>query len=192
MTNKRNDNINLLEEIFIKGQVYKNILSKKEVWKNIAEILNGKFTIKQTISRDITSFTLEIPYENKIIILTETDVKPLKSQIILELNNKFELNISKEDSIEKFMIFLGKQDIKIGFPEFDKKYLIQSNDSIKAINILTNLKELILNLNIYSISIQNTKEQYHKINITKDRNTNKTSEIIDFIKLNFKLIDSII
>jgi len=189
---KEDDKINLFEELFIKGQIYKNVSEKKNIWKEIAEKLDGKFIIKQTVSKDLTSFVLKIPYKDQIIILTETDTKPLKSKISLNLKERFELSISWEDRIEKIMKFFGSQDIEIGFSEFDTKYMIQSNNPDKTIKILTNLKDLILKQNIYLISLRQEKNQNHKLIITKDRNTKKLSEMIDFIKLNFKLIDNLL
>jgi len=192
MNEEQDDKINLFNEIFIKGQVYKNVLEKKEIWKEIAEKLNGKFKIKQTISKDLISFILEIPYKNQKLILTETDSKALKSEINLELKEKFEFNISWEGGIEKIMKFFGSQDIKIGVVEFDKKYLIQSNNSERTIEILINLKDLILELNIYLINLQHENSKDHKIIITKDRNTQSLKEMLGFIELNFKLIDNLI
>ena len=191
MTEKQDNKINLFEELFIKGQIYKNISEKKNIQKEIAEKLNGRFIIKQTVSKDLTSFVLEIPYKDQIIILTETDTKPLKSEINLNLKERFELNISWEDGIERIMKFFGSQDIEIGFFEFDEKYLIQSNNSEKTVGILTNLKDLLLKLNIYLISLRQENSQNHKLIITKDRNTIELIEMIDFIELNFKLIDNL-
>ena len=37
-------------------------MSKKDLWKKLSELFNGKFQIKQTISKDINSFQLEIPF----------------------------------------------------------------------------------------------------------------------------------
>jgi len=192
MNEKQDNKINLIEELFIKGQVYKNVSEKKNIWKDIAEKLDGNFKIKQTVSKDLTSFILEIPYKNQRIILTETDTKPLKSEINLNLKENFEFSISWEGGIEKIMKIFGSQDIKIGFSEFDKKYLIQSNNSKRTTEILTKLKDLILKLNIYIINLQQEKSENQKVIITKDRNTTSLKEMIDFIELNFNLIDKLV
>ena len=132
----KKDNVNVYEEIFIKGQIYKDVFSKKDLWEKLAELYNGKFKIKQTISKDINSFRLEIPYRNHILVLTETDTKPLKFETEFKLNRNFEFNISWEDIMEHILKLFGKQDIKVGDKEFDKKYLIQSNDSELASKLL--------------------------------------------------------
>ena len=189
MTDKTEDQSNLLYEIFIKGQVYKNVLEKKELWSEIAEKLKGEFKIKQTISRDISTFILEIPYKNQMLVLTESDTRPLKSEINMDLKEPFEFSISWEGGIERIMKIFGSQDIQIGFQEFDKKYIIQSNNCSQTITILRDLKDLILKLNIYIINLHHEKSGQHKLLITKDRNSNTIDEIIGLIELNFKLID---
>ena len=189
MTDKAENQSNLFYEIFIKGQVYKDVLDKKELWKIIAEKLGGKFKIKQTISRDISTLILEIPYKNQKLVLSESDTRPLKSEINIDLKTKFELSISWEGGIEKIMKIFGSQDIQIGNQKFDKKYLIQSNNSSQTISILRGLKDLILKLNIYIINLHQEKSGQHKLLITKDRNSNTADEIIGLIDLNFRIID---
>ena len=188
----KTDEVNIYKEIFIKGQVYKDVFSKKDLWKDLADLYDGKFKIKQTISKDINSFQLEIPYKNHNIILTETDTKPLKFETKLKLNRKFEFNISWEDSIERVLKFFGKQDIKVGDKEFDKKYLIQSNEPRLITNILKyrEISKMLLKHNIYLLTLEyDKKDEGHKLMIIKDRNTKKKEIMIELINLEFSIID---
>jgi hypothetical protein len=189
MTDQAESQINLLYEIFVKGQEYKDVLAKKELWKEIAKKLNGEFKIKQTISRDISTLILEIPYKNQMVVLTESDTRPLRSEINMDLKTKYELSLSWEGGVEKIMKIFGSQDIQIGNQAFDKKYLIQSNNSLQTISILRDLKDLILKLNIYIMNLHYEKSGQHKLLITKDRNSNTIDEIIGLIELNFRLVD---
>ncbi len=189
MIDKTENQSNILYEIFIKGQEYKNVLDKKELWKLIAEKLKGEFKIKQTVSRDINTLILEIPYKNQLVVLTESDTRPLKSEINMELKEPFEFSISWEGGVEKIMKIFGSQDIQIGNQAFDKKYFIQSNNSQRTTAILSELKELILKHNIYIINLHREKSGQYKLLITKDRNSNTVEEIIGLIELNFRLID---
>jgi len=173
MNEKQNSAVNLLNEIYIKGQVYKNVSEKKAIWEDVAEKLNGSFKVKHTVSRDVISFILKIPYKNQSIIITESDTKALKSEINLDLDEKFEFNISWEGGVEKIIKIFGSQDIEIGFSDFDNKYLIQSNNTLNCIEILSELKDLILKLNIYQINLEQEKLKGHKLIITKDRNTKR-------------------
>jgi hypothetical protein len=188
----KTDDVNVYKEIFIKGQIYKDVLNKKDQWKKLAELYNGKFKIKQTISKDINSFRLEIPYKNHNIIITETDTKPLKFETELKLNRKFEFNISWEDSIERVLKFFGKQDIKVGNKKFDKRYLIQSNDPELILFFLNygQIKQIILQHNIYLMNLEySEKNEIHKLMTVKDRNTNKLEILIELIEFEFAIID---
>ncbi len=188
----KTDDVNVNKEIFIKGQIYKDVFSKKDLWTDLAELYDGEFKIKQTISKDINSFRLEIPYKNHNIILTETDTKPLKFETELKLNRKFEFNISWEDSIERVLKIFGKQDIKVGDKEFDKKYLIQSNEPGLITNILNyrEISRMLLKHNIYLLTLEyNKKDEGHKLMTIKDRNTKKKEIMIELINLEFSIID---
>ena len=186
-----NNKTSLFREHFIKGQIYKNVAEKKNVWQEIAGKLNGKFIVKQTVSKDVTTLVLEIPYKNYTVILTESDTKPLKSEVILELKDDLEFRLSWEDVFDRIMKFLGKQDIETGDHEFDKKYILQSNNPVKAAKIISQVKELILRLNIYVINLSKESSGVYKLLIIKDRNTSKIDEILDFIELNFRFIDGL-
>jgi len=190
--NIKNDKVNIFKEIFIKGQEYKDVLSKKDLWEKLSEMFNGKFQIKQTISKDINSFKLEIPYKNHKLILTETDTKPLKFEIEFKLNQKFEFNISWEDTVEKVLKRFGKQDIKIGNTDFDKKYLIQSNNPDLILRLLNyeQVKQSIIKHNIYLINlVYSEKDEFHKLLTVKDRNTKELGVMLDLIKIEFSIID---
>ena len=186
-----NNKTSLFREHFIKGQIYKNVTEKKKVWQEIAGKLNGKFIVKQTVSKDVTTLVLEIPYKNYTVILTESDTKPLKSEVILELKDDLEFRLSWEDVFDRIMKFLGKQDIETVDHEFDKKYILQSNNPVKAAKIISQVKELILRLNIYVINLSKESSGVYKLLIIKDRNTSKIDEILDFIELNFRFIDGL-
>jgi len=188
----KKDDVNVYEEIFIKGQIYKDVFSKKDLWEKLAELYNGKFKMQQTISKDITSFRLEIPYKNHNVVLTETDTKPLKFEMELRLNRNFEFNISWEDSVERILKLFGKQDIKVGDKEFDNKYLIQSNDPELTSKFLNSrhIKQTILRHNIYLLNLEySEKNEYHKLLTVKDRNTKKMEIMIELINFEFAIID---
>ncbi len=172
--------------------IYRNVIEKKSLWKEVAKEFNGTFFVKSTVSKDLNTLVLEIPHNNNILILTETDTKPLKSETILHLDTKFILNISIENTFEKIVKLFGNNDIEIGIPEFDNKYFIHSNIRKTAIEILQKINvKNILRLNIYSISLQPANSQTHILRITKDKITKTKMEMIDFINLNLRFIDYI-
>ena len=186
------DKVNDLKKIFIKGQDYKDVMSKKDQWKKIAELYDGTFKIKQTISKDINSFRLEIPYKDHLLVLTETDTKPLKFETNIKLNREFEFNISLEDSMDRILKLFGKQDIQIGDEEFDKTYLIQSNNPEFITTLLRfgQIKRAILKHHIYLLSLEYSKKsKCHKLMTVKDRNTKKMEVLIELLELEFAIID---
>ncbi len=188
----KKDVVNVYNESLIRGQVYKDVLSKKELWEKLSELYNGKLSIKQTISKDISSFKLEIPYKDSFLILTESDTKPLKLEIELKLNRNFEFNISWEDSMERILKLFGKQDIQIGDKAFDKKYLIQSNDPELISKLLTSgqIKQVMLKHNIYLFNLEySRKNESHKLLTVKDRNTNELELLIELIEFEFAIIE---
>ena len=181
-----------LKEIFINGQDYKDILSKKEPWKKIAELYNGNFEIKTTINKDINWFILKIPYRNHILVLTESDTKPLKFETELKLNRNFEFNISWEDTIERVLKLFGRQDIELHDKVFDKKFLIQSNDPVLIVKFLEfrQIKQMFLQHNIYLMDLKySQKDELHKLMTVKDRNTKKFQTLRELVEFQFIIID---
>jgi len=189
---KKEKKNNLNYELFIKGQIYKDVSSKRELWQEAGNLFNGKLTIKQTISKDLETLILKIPYKKYNIELIETDTKPLKFILDLKFIRKFEFNISWEDTMDRFFKIFGKQDIITGEKKFDSKYLIKSNNEslLKKIFIDSEVKRLIIKHNIYTIncSYNKTKDK-HKILTLSNRTTDKIETLVELIKLQFLLID---
>jgi len=192
LKHKIKKSLNVNNELFIKGQIYKDVLSKRDLWEKLAGLYNGKFIIKQTVSKDVTSFKLEIPYKNYNLVLTESDTKPLKFATELKLNRKFEFRISLEDSFDRIMKLFGKQDIQIEDKEFDKKYFIQSKDPGLILKLLTSgqIKQIILKHNIYLLNLEySRKNETHQLLTYKDRNTNDQETLMELIQFEFSIID---
>ncbi len=189
---KKEEKDKLYTEIFIKRQTYKDVSSKRELWKEIGNLFNGKLTIKQTKTMDLETLILKIPYKKSKIKLIETDTKPLKFKFDINFINKFEFSISWEDTIEKFLKIFGKQDIIIGEEKFDSKYLIQSNKEhlLKKILIDSDVKKLMIKHNIYLINcFYNKTKKSHEILTVINRTTDKMETLAELIKLQFLLID---
>lgn len=195
MKKKLSNELNVFDEIFIKGQDYKDVRSKKHVWEELAHIFNGELKIKYTVSKVLYTLNLEIPYKNHNVVLIETDTKPLKFNVELDLNRSFEFNLSWEDYTEKVMKIFGKQDIDVGDERFDEKYLIQSNETelFKRFFKSRKLKESILKNNIYIVSFELLKNKgISKLLTVKDRNTKDINTLIELVQLQFMLIDRFI
>ena len=188
----KNGDDNIFNELFIKDQTYKDVISKKDLWEEISVMYKGKFTIRQTVSKDTNSFLLVIPYQNQSIVLTESETKPLKFETELQMTTKFEFSISRKDAIERILELFGKQDIKVGDEAFDKKYIVGSNKPEWVSRMLRyeRMATKLLKHNIYLLSLQyEPKKDIQRLLMVKDRTTNEKSVMSELIDLQFSIID---
>lgn len=188
------DKPNTFNEIFLKGQTYKDVLGKKEIWKELEKEHKGKLEILITKSFDGATLKLEIPYKNYLVVLIETDTMPLKAEVQLTLRKEFEFNINLEDWTDRIAFLLGKKDVITGENEFDKKYRIKSNDEKNVLQLLyRKVTNLVLENEIYALNLKKEKKtNISKLLIVKDRNTKEKSKLNDLIVLSFTLIDNLI
>ena len=172
---------------------YTDNFPKREMWEEIAKELNGEFKIKYNSGYQIEIHNISIPYKTWNIKISVSDSSPLKFQISFVSNQDFELTLSWEDFIEKVLKKLGKPEIELGWIEFDKHYLINSNRSDLAKEIITpEIQKTLLKHNVYSFSYKtdiatNTAEL---ISVIQRRAGDKEMifELIDMYKL---LIDNL-
>ena len=194
MSQSKNDNeINMFKELFIKDQTYKDVIKKIEVWQDLESAYSGKLKIKRTRTDHLITLVLNVPYKDQEIILTESDTKPLKFEVELQLNTEFEFVLGPEDSIERILKVFGKQDVMIGNTGFDKKYMIQSSNPelVKRVLHPRSINQGILEHKLSSISLQNRKKAgLSKLLLVKDRNTKSREVISSIIQLICTIIDS--
>jgi hypothetical protein len=190
--NRDSEGANDFKKIFIKGQLYKDVMSKNELWQTIADMYNGEFEIKQTVSKDINIFNLTLQYSNQRILLTESDTKPLSFETELLLNSAFEFNIYWNDFFEKISKVFSKLKSSSGNVLFDKKYAFTTSDFVLFKGLLNykNIDQKILKHNFYSVILSRIeKSEKYKLHIVKDRNTTKLKEIIELIEFHISVID---
>jgi hypothetical protein len=194
MSQSKNDNeINMFEELFIKDQTHKDVIKKIEIWQELESEHSGKLKIKRTRNDNLITLLLNVPYNDHVIILTESDTKPLKFEVEFQLNTEFEFVLGPEDSIERILKIFGKQDVIIGNAEFDKKYLLQSSNPelVKRVLHPISINQGILKHKLSSISLQNQKKTgMSKLLLVKDRNTKSREVISNIIQLMIAIIDS--
>ena len=186
---------NTFKEIYIKGQTYKDVLSKRDVWKELERLYNGSLKASTTRSGDVATLRLEIQYKNYKLVLKETDTAPLKVEVNFNLINKYEFNIYLRDWTDKISSFFGMKSMKTGEIEFDTKYGIQSKESELTVKILNDnhITQKILENDLYSLILSYDKTtKTHKLLTVKDRNTKEIKALTDLIDLEFRVIDSFI
>jgi hypothetical protein len=191
-SNKKKEERSDFYQVFIQGQDYKNIITKRSIWERLAETYNGKLSVSKTIRKDIVLFRLRLTYRDFKILVIETDTKPLKFEISINLKIESEFEVYWEDNFEKLFKLFGKKDIQIGSPEFDKKYMVQSNQDMLITDLLNykDINKTLFKHNIYSFSSEKNKDNnLHQIITTKDRNTNDYEAMAEIIEMQFAVID---
>jgi len=185
---------NFLKQTFVTQTLgYKDVSSKREIWSQIGKELNGTFKVVHNSGNEIEKFDLNIPYKNYVILLSESDTRPLKFEIDFDSILNYELVLSWEDGFDKVLKRLGLTDIKIGNEKFDNRYLIKSKDSGKTINFLTSeIITCLLKQNVYSVSyITDRKNRKAKLISTISRTIEDKSAILELIELHRNMIDKL-
>lgn len=82
-----------------------------------------------------------------------------RAAIPISLKESFKFEIYREGFVRKIEKLFGAQDIKIGYPEFDKAFTIKSNNEFKIKTILRNkkIRNLINSQKEVNIQISNQK-----------------------------------
>lgn len=167
--------------------------SKREMWEEIAKALNGEFKIIHSSGHTFEIHNISIPYKKWNIRISVSDSRPLKFQISFLSSQDFNLIMSWEDFIGRFMQKFSKSRIELGWKEFDNRYLIKSNRSDLVKNTITKeIQKALLRHNVYSISYQtdSVKRTAELVSVIQRSAGNKEMnfELIDMYKL---LIDNL-
>jgi len=171
---------------------FTNNFRNREMWKEIADEYSGGFRIKHTSGYELEIHNNSIPYKKWNINISISDTKPLKFLINFSSKKDFELTISLKDFIERIIEKFSKSDIELGWIEFDKHYLIQSNCSELVKTTITNeIQKNMLMHNVYSLSYQTApgRETAEMISVIRRRVGNKKM-IIELIEMYKLLIDN--
>ena len=132
---------------------------KREIWKEIADEMNGEFHIRKTTSHDIEMHNIFIPYKKWKIEISVSDIKPLKFHVQFTSHQLFELELSWEDLIEKIRKKFGASDVELGSKEFDHHYIIKSDRPYVVKELLTmDIQKIFLKYNIYSLTYHSEKK----------------------------------
>lgn len=184
---------------------------KKElnIWKLFSDEMNAKFI---SAKNDQTAKT-EIIYENwKIIFDNYTDYivvgnsssEKTYTRVIVpcESIDNFRFEIYNSGFIRNIEKFFGAQDVELGISEFDKKFIIKSNNEFKIKNLLQNLeiRNLIESLKDVNIETSNKKgiweqelpEKQFELSFYVLNEIKNTTELKELLKLLKLLIDQLV
>jgi len=123
-------------------------------WEKIADEFGGKFKLIATKNDgrnlvyqainpnnidhiETISFSIEvvIPFLGKNILITSSEYVPPKFTYVTP-NNDFSFSISNEDYMDKIGKFFGSKETQIEQPDFDKRFLLDTNESNKLKDFL--------------------------------------------------------
>ena len=170
---------------------YTSNFHKREMWKEIAKSFNGEFKVKFDSGRTYEMHHITIPHKKWLINITVSDTRPLKFQVLFTSRMEFDIELSLSDFIDKILIKLNKQAIKLGSQEFDKHYLIRSSKSDLAKQLMTpKIQKAILDSNLFSISYKTSpKSQKAELMSLIQRSADDKDSIIGLIQMHQDLID---
>ena len=161
-----------------------DVEKKIEDWNSICKEYSGKININRTADNVYSRAEMRIPYNDSEILFRESDTRPLKIEYDLKYDIGFSMVVSPEDIIEKILKLVRKKEFQIGDPEFDRYYLIETNDEQLTTNILGNktLRKLLLDYSIGSFVITE-KNKTSCICLFAGRQINDRKELTDMIKI---------
>ena len=172
---------------------YLDVAAKEELFMDISKMSGGTFTKSHNPGNVLSTLRITIPYKKWVIILTESDTRPLKFQIVFEPLRDYELIIGIEDFFDKILKRLDRTEIEVGDEVFDNRYSIHSNDPVLTRKLLNgSVRDKILKNNLYNISYLNdTKVKASELISVVSRTIDNQEVYLDLISLHQMLIDSL-
>ncbi|MBF4516264.1 hypothetical protein IRZ71_07920 [Flavobacterium sp. ANB] len=136
--------------------------NKINIWQEFAKETNSAFKVGYSWISDST----EINYKDWKIIFDNYTVwsgkysKEMTRVIVpITLKDNFRFEIFNEGFVRNIEKLFGAQDVEIGYPDFDKAFIIKSNNELKIKTLLRNkeIRNLILSQKEVNIQISNQK-----------------------------------
>jgi hypothetical protein len=192
MTSKSKGNI--LKQIFVTRTLgFLDVSSKRDLFNELSKSFNGEFAVKHTSDNIYETLNISIPYKKWRIEITESDTRPLKFQISSDSLQDFELLISWKDIFDKMLRIIRKPTIEVGRKDFDDHFVIKSNKSDLAKQLISEeIQDYLLKYNVYSISIE-TDQKSNKTSLISviSRTLDDKKSYEDIIILHQSLIDQL-
>ncbi len=139
--------------------------SKDEVWKRLSKELNGKYYEGNYAQ----PAKVEVKYKMWTIVLdtnlwgsvSKPTIFPETTRLRALFKNKdnFQMVISSKGFLKSLF---GKTEVEIGFPEFERKFIISGNDPKKLKFLFSNprVRELLLKANNVHFEIRDQEGQF--------------------------------
>ena len=122
--------------------------SQDEVWKQLSsefggDYLYGEYSEGDKVVARVNDWTVTMDSYTITTRMISTTYTRIRAPYVNK--DGFHFNIYKEGLFGKIGKFFGMQDIQVGYPEFDKHYIIKGNDEYKVQMLFSNprIRELI-------------------------------------------------
>ncbi|MBN2729156.1 MAG: hypothetical protein JXR53_08015 [Bacteroidales bacterium] len=159
---------NILKDSFItQTHGYVDVSNNRDIWREFANEVEGKFKIIHTIDRVIEKLKIVFTDNNISYEFIESGTKPLKCIFTLPTTQKIHFLLSPNGAIDKFFANLTGNLICTSNNNFDKKYILKGKPTniINEIFSKSELNTSILDKSIYSI-IGEYKKKTKSLTIT--------------------------
>lgn len=159
----KNKVIDFINQTYItRSNGYVDVFHKRELWKEVAQQLNGEFFISHNSGMEIETLRMTLVLNKRIVTLTESGTKPLKAEIEFRTVEHFSFNAGVPDFIDKLRIRLGMKHLDTANREFNEKFIVKTNNAIKAEQIFTvDIAHSIIEAKVGNMSFS-TNERKHK------------------------------
>ncbi|OMQ08751.1 hypothetical protein [[Flexibacter] sp. ATCC 35103] len=142
-------------------------MTKINIWQEFAKETNGTFNEGyswRSDSNEIEYKNWKITFDNYTLWSGKYSTQLTRVIVPITLKDNLKFEIYREGFTRKIEKLFGAQDIEIGYPEFDKAYIIKSNNEFKIKKILRNkeLRDLIESQKEVNIQILNQKGIWEK------------------------------
>ena len=111
------------------------------IWQEFSKETGGTFKKGyswRSDSTDIEYKKWKITFDNFTVWSGKYSSETTRIIVPLNIINNFRFEIYREGFIRKIEKIFGGQDVKIGYPEFDKAFTIKSNNEFKIKTLLQN------------------------------------------------------
>jgi hypothetical protein len=147
--------------------MFDNSKNNINIWQELAKETNGTFTEGYSWRSDSTEIeykTWKIIFDNYRLWSGKNSTQMTRVITPITLKDNFKFEIYREGFVRKIEKLFGAQDIEIGYPDFDKAFIIKSNNEFKIKTLLRNkeIRNLISSQKEVNIQILNYQGIWEK------------------------------
>lgn len=108
-------------------------------------------------------------------------------------NTSFRFAIHPQDFLYEIGKLFGIQDVKIGYPEFDKNVIVKTNDEIRVKQLFADpsIREVFQSLSGYSLGISEDEDDTLLLELNIQRGITDAAELLNIYSAYYKVLSSL-